>query len=158
MQEPMIVSDAMRTIVITIHVSAFADEAARLLVEHGVNSLPVVETNGEVVGVVGIKDILRAPMPRHWWTVPMALSPALETWAAQLRATPIARIMATKLQTIDEAAPLGAAAARMANSGVHPLLVLRDGKLAGLISRADVLRHVLIGASEQLGAPARHEY
>lgn len=153
MENSMLVRDAMRTIVITVHVTAFADEAARLLVEHGVNSLPVVETNGQVVGVVGIKDVLRVPIPRHWWNVPMALYPTLESMGEALRTTPVIRIMAKELRTIAPDATLGNAAARMANSGVHPLLVLSDGALVGLVSRADVLRCVLGRAASVVGEP-----
>jgi predicted transcriptional regulator len=54
------VSDAMTTPPITIRQSASAAEAARLMVEEGVNRLPVVKQDGELVGIVTRADLVRA--------------------------------------------------------------------------------------------------
>ncbi len=50
----------MTTEIVSITADAGLDEAARLLVAHGVNALPVVAPDGSVLGVVGIKDVLRS--------------------------------------------------------------------------------------------------
>lgn len=52
-------ADLMTTPVITIAVNATPDEALRLIMEHGVKRLPVVDDNGRLVGLLGRASLLR---------------------------------------------------------------------------------------------------
>jgi CBS domain-containing protein len=54
------VSDAMTAPAITVRPSSSATEAARRMIEHGVNRLPVVTQDGKVVGSVTRADLVRA--------------------------------------------------------------------------------------------------
>lgn len=140
----VLVRDAMVTDVVSVGVDALAIVAARVLVERGVNSIPVLDGEGRVAGVVGIKDILRLPIPSHWQGMPTTAHPSFERIVRSLETTPVARIMARTVRIIREDRTLSEAAARMARWGIHPLIVVRDdGTLAGVISRADVVRCAL---------------
>ena len=59
----MLVKDIMKSLVITIHPEATLQEAAERMLEHGINGLPVVDDQERVVGVIGLKDILRGAAP-----------------------------------------------------------------------------------------------
>ncbi|MCL4393224.1 MAG: CBS domain-containing protein [Chloroflexi bacterium] len=52
--------------------------------------------------------------------------------------------MATTVFSVKESDPLMAAVAIMVNEGLHPAPVFRDGRLAGVVSRADAVRAILI--------------
>jgi CBS domain-containing protein len=54
------VTDAMTAPAITIRPSSSATEAARLMIERGVNRLPVVTQDGRLVGIVTRADLVRA--------------------------------------------------------------------------------------------------
>jgi CBS domain-containing protein len=55
-----VAADAMTAPAITIRPSSSATEAARLMIEEGVNRLPVVKQDGHVVGIVTRADLVRA--------------------------------------------------------------------------------------------------
>ena len=59
----MRVQDGMQSTVAAIHPEASLREAAERMLEQGVNGLPVVDEEKRVVGIIGLKDILRAPTP-----------------------------------------------------------------------------------------------
>jgi CBS domain-containing protein len=57
----------------------------------------------------------------------------------------VAEVMSTRLVSISPCAELRHAAELMSRAGVHRLLVLDDGRLAGLVTATDVLRAVAGG-------------
>ena len=61
----MKVEDVMTADVITVRPDALVREAARLMTDHGVSGLPVVDSTGFVLGIVSEGDlILRQAAPR----------------------------------------------------------------------------------------------
>lgn len=56
----MLVKNVMHVPVLTIQSDATLRQAAERMVEYGVNGLPVLDAGGYVVGIIGLKDILRA--------------------------------------------------------------------------------------------------
>lgn len=116
--------------------------AAELMLRHGINGLPVVAADGRVVGMVGIRDVLRVPTPSRSET-PIFKWARLEDKARELARTRVEQVLARRVVSVDEQATIIEVAALMANRGVHPIPVLRDGCLAGLVARADVVRALL---------------
>lgn len=66
----------------------------------------------------------------------------LQAW----KATPVKNLMNEKVISVTEETPLLRAAELMVNSGKHPLPVLRNGKVVGVISRSDIARALLMEA------------
>lgn len=143
----MLVKEIMHSPVITIRPSATLREAADLMLEHGINGLPVVDNRDYVVGIIGLKDILRAPMPSlAHATVSRRTSEAdIAKW---LNTTRVERVMATTVFSVKEDAPLMSAVAIMVNQGLHPVPVLRGQQLMGVVSRADAVRAILSHQAE----------
>ncbi len=135
----MRVRDIMQTNVITIHLRASLREAARRMLESGINGLPVQDDAGNVVGVIGLKDILRAPTPSIVQAQVSRMA-NLEDRTEVLDNTDVAHVMARTVFSVREEDPVMAAVAVMVNQGLHPVPVLRNGKLVGIVSRADVVR------------------
>ena len=103
-------------------------DAVEILHEYGVSQMPVVSSEppvviGEVVGAVGERGLLDAVF----------------SGAAQLT-DPVSRHMADPLPRIGGSEP--ATAARQALQHSDALLVVVDGKPAGVLTRADLLAHV----------------
>jgi Zn-dependent protease/CBS domain-containing protein len=117
-----------------------ADFVFEQVMLHGHRALPVVD-NGRLIGIVSLTDVRKLPR---------------EDWAT----TPVSQVMTpAPLATVGSKEHLGAAIARMAQRGVHQLPVVDDGRLLGLLTRADVLRFLQLrhelGMDEQSDATAR---
>lgn len=134
--------DLMTTSVITIPLTATLAEAARTLLVTGVNAAPVVDGEGRLVGMIGLKDILRAPKPaiaEHRVT-------RYTTLAERARAvaeTSVASVMARSVLTVTPDTAAEDVLAHLVNRGHHPLPVVSGGSLVGIIGRADVVRALL---------------
>jgi len=138
----MLARDIMNSHVISVRRGSSVAAAARLMLEHGINSLPVVDQAGRVVGMVGIRDVLRVPVPSGS-DMPLLKWIAPEEKAHRLLDTTVDQVMARRVVTVDESATLMEVAALMANKGVHPIPVLHGDKLLGVVGRADVVRTLL---------------
>ena len=145
----MLVKEIMQSPAFTIRPDATLRQAAELMLEHNINGLPVVDDARRVVGIIGLKDILRAPMP-SLMQAQVSRIDSLETKAKALDKTTIERVMARTVFTVKEDDPLMVAVAIMVNQGLHPVPVLRGGQLVGVVSRADAVRAIL----RQSSAPA----
>jgi CBS domain-containing protein len=128
--------------VVTVTPDDSLRRAAVLMLRHGINGLPVVEPDGRVVGMVGIRDVLRVPTPSRS-EMPILKWDRLDDKARELARTKVGQVLARRVVSVDENATVVDVAALMANRGVHPIPILRDGRLVGLVARADVVRTLL---------------
>ena len=148
----MVAGDIMNRKVVTVTRNTSLAVAARLMLDHGINGLPVLDEQGSVVGMVGIRDVLRVPKPSHS-EMPILKWERLEEKAAELTRTTVGQVMARRVVSVNEDTSVIEVAAIMANKGVHPIPVLRNGQLLGVIGRADIVR-VLLDLSEKTGNSA----
>lgn len=147
-EERMLAKDIMKRDVAAVTCGTSLADAARLMLERGVNGLPVLDAEGRVVGMIGIRDILRVPTPSRS-TMPILKWARLEEKAELLGRIRVDQVMARQVISVNEDARVIDVAALMANRGVHPIPVLRNGSLVGVIGRADVARLLLDLASRQ---------
>jgi CBS domain-containing membrane protein len=140
------VGELMTREVQTIDPRATAVEIAQLLARAGVSGAPVVE-NGQVVGVVSIKDFLpRLGLAKQ--STPMALVAGLVTGtvsgalcgAADFSSVTARELMTAPALTIPPATPVAEAAKLMDGRGINRLPVAENGALVGIITRGDVVR------------------
>jgi CBS domain-containing protein len=115
----------------TVATSATAAEAARLMREHDVGSLPVVH-NDRVVGVVSDRDLVVR-------VIATGLDPDT---------TPIVEVASDAPVTVEASADLDEALHLMAQHQVRRLPVVEDDRLVGVIAQADVAR---LGKEKQTG-------
>lgn len=141
----MRVRDLMTTTVLTIGPEAPIRDVAAILVEHRISGLPVCDIEGHVLGVVSEGDILyREHDPRDsrrggplGWIVDG--SPDFTGWAKS-RALTAGRAMTTPAITIAPGATVADAARVLSERRVNRLPVVEDGKLVGIVTRADLVR------------------
>jgi Zn-dependent protease/CBS domain-containing protein len=127
------VRDAMLAEVATIPAHLSLAEASREHFLHtGYGGYPVVRGDA-VVGLLGLRDVLRHPPDER------------ETLSVQAAMAPIEDAL-----VVGPEEPLRAAVARMAERGVGRLLVIEDGRLVGLITMSAVMRQIRV--REQLAA------
>ena len=142
----MLAKDIMTTPVITVGAREPLAAAARLMLDHRINALPVLDEHGRLVGMIGIRDVLRVPVPSRSDS-PIIKWTRLEEKAALLNETSVREVMNRRVVSVDDGATVIEVAALMANRGVHPIPVMRDGRLLGVVGRADVAQ-ALLGLAE----------
>lgn len=140
----MVVKDFMQPDIYHIDLQATLLEAAETLLTSRVDMLLILK-DGELLGVIGLRDLFTAPIPAHYGN-PMLRHDTekqiLDTW----RTTTVQNLMNDKVLSVSEDTTLIQALELMVNSGKHPLPVLRDGKVVGVISRSDIARALLMEA------------
>jgi CBS domain-containing protein len=145
----MIVADVMTRNCITIAPDATVEEAANLMLSRNISGLFVVDKTGELAGVITEGDLLRrdelgTERNRPWW-LRLLVSPARQAADfAQANGRHVRDVMTEDVLSIARDAPLEEVVATMEKNRIKRLPVTADGKVVGVVSRADLLR-ALIG-------------
>ncbi len=134
------VGDAMTRQVLTVHPDTPFKQIAELLVGQGIDAVPVVDENGQVLGVVSGSDLTC-----HEETGPtlgqlLTHGRTTITHARKARARTARELMSSPARTVAPSAGVCDALARMNRSGVGRLVVLDGGRLVGILARSDLLR------------------
>jgi CBS domain-containing protein len=137
----MKVSDLMSAEVLTARPETPLKEAAALLARRGISGIPVVDAAGAVVGVLSEADILvksRGEQPRGG-IMSWLLEPDFDL-QDKIDAKTVGEAMSAPAITISPGRQVHEAAALMIAESVNRLPVVEDGKLVGILTRADVVR------------------
>lgn len=146
----MFVRQIMTAPVITVDEDCSLEDAARIMLDHSVGALPVVDDRGVLCGIVTESDfvakeesipfsICRFPQIFGEW---MPREHVERICQAACRKT-VSEIMSRDVTTVTEAETIEAVLEKMLKFGLHRLPVVRDGKPVGIISRHDLLRLML---------------
>lgn len=146
----MFVRQIMLTPVITVPEDSSLEEAAKIMLEHNIGGLPVVDDRGELCGIVTESDfvakekgipfsIYRFPQMFGEWMPRQHIERIYE--AARNRA--VRDIMSRDVTTVTEVDTLETVLEKMLKRGLHRLPVVRDGKPVGMVTRHELLRLML---------------
>jgi CBS-domain-containing membrane protein len=140
--------DVMTTDVIAVGPDTDIREAARLLVQHHISAVPVIDKTGKLAGIVSEGDLMRRPESgterRPSWWLSIFLGPEEQTHAyVKSHGRRAADVMTSNVITVDEHTPLEQVASVLERYRIKRVPVTRDGKVVGIVSRADLL-HGLI--------------
>lgn len=152
------VSDVMTRKVVTLTDTMPVAEAWETMLKNLLKALPVLNKNGEVVGILTDEDLLeKIGLQQHLSIAERLDEKTLQAELESLRTSPlkVADVMVSPAITARGDEPLGIAAARMAEHRIKRLPVLDEkGKLAGVLSRVDVLKQVVSEESRKRAAKA----
>jgi CBS domain-containing protein len=152
------VADVMTRKVISLTDTMPVAQAWETMLKHLLKALPVLNKNGEVVGILTDEDLLdRAGLEQHLSIAERLDEKTLQAELNGLRASPlkVADVMTSPAITVRGDEPLSVAAARMAEHRIKRLPVLDEqGKLIGVLSRVDVLRQVVSEEAKRRAAKA----
>lgn len=139
----MNVQDAMTADVITVGPEVSVHKAARLMSDHGVSGLPVVDTDGRLLGLVTEGDLIlrqAAPRAKHWWDRFLEDPEMLARDYQKASGITVGEVMTRAVVSVSPALGIGAAARIMNDRGVRRLPVVRGDRLVGILSRGDLVK------------------
>ena len=136
----MIVRDYMNKNFTCVSPQCTVRSAAEEMILKGIDTLFVTE-NDHVLGVIGIRDLFTIPVPASFGG-PMQRQ-VEEKLVRGWSNTPVDHLMNPDVISIPEDYPLMLAAEKMVNSGKHPLAILHDKKMVGIIDRREIVQALL---------------
>jgi len=149
------IEDIMTKDVITVRPEATVEALARLLMEHKISGVPVVNEKNTIVGIVTENDLIRKNKRLHIPTVIrlfdayiMLGSGKAEEEIKKMAATTVDEICTKKVVSIKEATSLEDIATIMAEQHIHLLPVLSGSTVVGIVGKADMVRAMTYEASK----------
>jgi len=115
--------DIMSTTVTTVHEYANVMEVIKLLVDHNVTGLPVVDDSGRLLGMVTEKDILM-----------------LLLYDPNVKGKTVTDLMTTEIVHFDEDENLMSIFESLVKSNFRRVPILSEGRLVGIVSRRDIIK------------------
>jgi CBS domain-containing protein len=154
----MRVKDVMTPNVICIGADEPVLKAARLMLQNRISGLPVIDKDGELVGIVTEGDFLRrselgTQRQRPKWLEFIVGPGRLAQEYTHSSGRKVEEIMTSDPRTIAEDKTLEAVVDTMERHHVKRLPVTRGGRVVGIISRANLMR-ALASLSRDVAAPA----
>jgi len=142
----------MTSTVVSVGPEASIEDIARTLLRHEISAVPVVDDNGTVVGMVSEGDLMRRPesdtyRPASWWLRLLSSSEERATEYVKSHGRRAKDVMTQPVVTVGEDATLAEVADILERRRIKRVPVVRDGKLIGIVSRANLL-HGLVTAKE----------
>jgi CBS domain-containing protein len=139
----MRVNDVMTADVIAVGPDVSVHKAARLMSDHGVSGLPVLDAGGRVIGIVTEGDLIlrqATPRPQRWWHRFLADPDALARDYQKAAGTTVGEVMTHAVVSVSPTLDLGAAARILYDRGLRRLPVVRGSRLVGILSRGDLVK------------------
>jgi CBS-domain-containing membrane protein len=139
-------ADVMVRNVVTVHPDSDVADAVKLLVEHDISALPVVDAQGGLVGIISEADLMHrteigTEKPRRSWLVESltAASTLAEDFAKSHGKT-ISEIMTTDVVTASEDDSLAEIASLFERHRIKRVPIVRDGRVVGVVSRSNLIQ------------------
>ncbi|TIW20124.1 MAG: CBS domain-containing protein [Mesorhizobium sp.] len=130
--------DVMTAKVVTVSPDHSVRHAAKIMLDHRISGMPVVDDNGRLAGIVSEGDFLRRS------ELGASAFPAGEARVyVKGHSWKVADLMTSDVIVADEETPIARIVALMQEHGIKRIPVMRGQRLVGVVSRADLL-HVVV--------------
>lgn len=126
--------------VITIQPSATLADAVKVLAEHRIGAAPVLGADRRIVGIISERDIVAA----------------LGARGAAVLDEPVSRTMTRNVETCNQSETICSIMERMTERKFRHLPVVDQGRLVGIVSIGDVVKHRLREMEHE--SAAMHDY
>jgi CBS domain-containing protein len=145
------IEEIMTRDVVTVTPATSIQSVAKLMADHGISGLPVVDDDRHVVGIISEGDLIIRQQPpdrvlheqsprRPWWRGFFDDAEGLAREYRKVVGTTVGEVMTRAVVSISPVFGVETAASILHARGFRRLPVVRDGKLVGIISRGDLVR------------------
>ena len=145
--------EIMTTDVITATPDMEIVQAAKTLLEKGINGIPVIDAKGRLVGILCQSDLVaqqkKLPVPTLFTFLDgvfqLTSGPQIEKQVRKIAALCVADAMSPDPVTVTPDTGIETIAALMVDNGFHTIPVVTGSTVVGIIGKEDVLRTLLPG-------------
>jgi CBS domain-containing protein len=161
------VSDVMTSVPIAVRADASLVEAAQIMIEARVSGLPAIDEEGALVGMITEGDLVRrvelgTARRQPGWLTRLVSPGRVARDYVRAHGLSVREVMSADVISTSPDTPLSAVAEIMEAQQVKRLPVMLNGRLVGIVSRADLVRALTErlaqgnrqpgGAAPQIGA------
>lgn len=153
--------DIMTRDVLTAFREMPVGDVAELMARHNISGLPVIDGERRVIGVLSEKDFSMSMGDGESNSLMRLISDCIRCRgcaAMTIRGKTAQDIMTSPAITVTEAAVIGDIASLLSEKGINRVPVVdRDGRLAGIVSRADIVRVSMALPALRIGSSTSSE-
>lgn len=154
----MLVQEVMTAPVVSVGPATSIGDAARLMLLRRISGLPVVHTDGKILGIVSEGDFLRrkelgTEVKRSRWLEFLVGPGKAADEYTHTRGRKVEEIMSHNVVTVEPTTPLRSVIESMAKHRVKRLPVVVEGKVVGIVARSDILQALATALHAQNDQP-----
>lgn len=144
--------DLMTTNLVTLPPDAPLEAVVHALADRHISGAPVVDSEGRLLGMITEGDLIKRlsakDRPEQSWFSGLFRSAADQAARfARVHGRQARDVMTTELATAQEDDSVEHVARIIEDKGVRRVPIVRDGKLVGVVSRADLIRAMMLPAA-----------
>ncbi len=145
--------DVMHSPVITLKPTSSVKEAAKLFLKRRISAAPVIDDQGKLVGIVSEGDLIHrseigTEQQRSWWLTLIAEDHDLARDYIKAHSRQVADVMTRNVVTATPDTPLNEIAIMLEKNAIKRVPIVRDGRLVGIVSRANLVQAVATSGSK----------
>ena len=138
-------ADVMVTNVISVTPDVLVQDVAYILLSNRISAVPIVDDEGELLGIVSEGDLMRRSETgtgrhRPWWLAMLTGRDIRALDYAKEHSRRITDVMTSKVVTATPDTPLRDIATLLEKNGIKRVPIVKDGKMVGIVSRANLLQ------------------
>jgi CBS domain-containing protein len=120
-------------------------DVAHILLKNHISAVPVVGSDGTIVGIVSEGDLMRRAETgtlrrRPWWLAVLTGREGLAAEYVKEHSRKVADVMTRNVVTVEPDTPLAEVAAILEKNRIKRVPVVKNGKIVGIVSRANLLQ------------------
>jgi CBS domain-containing protein len=138
-------ADVMVSAVISVRPDARVEEVANTLLANRISAVPVIDEQGKLLGIVSEGDLMRrsetgTERRRSWWLEYLTGKQVLAAEYVKSHSHKVTDVMTRSVITATPETPLGDIATLLERNRIKRVPIVRDGKVVGIVSRANLLQ------------------
>lgn len=150
--------DVMTRRIVSIAPDATVLQAARLMLQHHISGLPVVDASGTLVGILSEGDFLRrretaTERRRSRWLEFLMGPGKIAAEYTHSHGEKVSEVMTDEARTVDEDTDLEAVVELMERHRIKRVPVMRGGKMTGILTRSNLMHAMVSMARSEPAAP-----
>jgi CBS-domain-containing membrane protein len=143
--------DIMTKEVVSVTTETTIRELAEIITAHRIGSVPVLDSEGTLLGIVTESDLIEQDKSFHIptvislfdWVIYLESEKKFEKELKRMTAGTVADIFTREVLTVTPETPVSEIADIMSGRKIHAVPVVAEGKLVGIVSRIDLIRSMV---------------
>ena len=138
-------ADVMITNVIAVGPDACVQDVARILLDSRISAVPVIASDGKLLGIVSEGDLMRrveagTGRRRPWWLAILTGREVLANEYIREHSRRVTDVMTRNVVTAAADTPLSTIANLLEKNAIKRVPIVEEGKVIGIVSRANLLQ------------------